>query len=25
VFAGMCAFALAWWVIFLRIRPEDAP
>ena len=24
VFVGMCAFALAWWVIFMRIEPEDA-
>lgn len=25
VFAGMFAFALAWWAIFLRIEPEDVP
>jgi O-antigen/teichoic acid export membrane protein len=25
VFVGMCAFALWWWVIFLRIEPEDLP
>ena len=25
VFVGMCAFALAWWFIFLRVKPEDTP
>jgi O-antigen/teichoic acid export membrane protein len=25
VLAGMCVFAAMWWVIFLRVRPEDAP
>ncbi len=23
VLAGMCAFAAAWTVIFLRVRPDD--